>query len=137
MSGSLYPAIARLQFDDCIGALCGAMGLVIARAIGHGRQLVVARQRRDFHRMLYQWWASVYDAGPPLIQHWVKVSSLPGGRLQTDQPLWTVINEYRSGCNYHACPRGAPGVATLKHRLQIAPDITWRDCSDPLPLHLF
>ena len=34
---------------------------------------ILALKTRDVHPMLYQWWASVCDAGPPLIQHWVNV----------------------------------------------------------------
>ena len=33
------------------------------------KQLKVIQQTRDIDPMLYQCWAIVYDAGPPLVQH--------------------------------------------------------------------
>ena len=35
-----------------------------------------AQKIRDIYLMLDQCWASVYDAGPALVQHWVDVSCL-------------------------------------------------------------
>ena len=40
--------------------------------------LIVTRQSRGVHPMLVQCWYDVYDVGPPLNQHWMNASCLPG-----------------------------------------------------------
>ena len=45
--------------------------------LSRGASLPLPRQARDIDSMLGQCWASVYDAGPTLVQHWVDVSCLP------------------------------------------------------------
>ena len=46
------------------------------------------QQRRDVHPLLDQKRASVYDAGPTMIQHWMNVSCLLGAALRR----WPVID---------------------------------------------
>ena len=45
------------------------------------------QQTRDIHPMLDQCWATVYDAGPALIQHCVDISRLVGSRLDPRRHL--------------------------------------------------
>ena len=62
---------------------------------------ILALKTRDVHPMLYQWWASVCDAGPPLIQHWVNVFYMPcrccqqtlryGERSRQKFTWWSVV----------------------------------------------
>ena len=40
--------------------------------------LIVTRQSRGVYPMLVQCWYDVYDVGPPLNQHWMNASCLPG-----------------------------------------------------------
>ena len=51
------------------------------------KYLNLSQQTRDIDLMLDQCWATVYDAGPTLVQHWVDVSCLPG--MGMDVPAHT------------------------------------------------
>ena len=52
----------------------------------------------DILPMLFQWWASVFDAGPALLQHWVTVSCF-SGQLSELGDLQGVYEWYWWGCS--------------------------------------
>ena len=52
----------------------------------------------DILPMLFQWWASVFDAGPALIQHWVTVSCF-SAQLSELGDLQGVYEWYWWGCS--------------------------------------
>ena len=51
------------------------------------KYLNLSQQTRDIDPKLDQCWATVYDAGPTLVQHWGDVSCLPGKGM--DVPAYT------------------------------------------------
>ena len=73
----------------CVNSLLEHFAAV---AFNFSQQTSSSQQTRDIKPMLNQWWSTVYDADPTLIQHWANVSCETV--VRSNVPLYISIKCY-------------------------------------------